>query len=187
MEPLEMNEGTNYFQAGTKGLSVRPRCFGAAWSLPSGHHHHPLVARKHLCQFPVEFLPRIRKNAERPTIFPLYILLFFTEVHSFDNFGRCSDLTATSLMIMTLGTHTYRAYLESRVETWVYWHHICDYFSDVLAPLTGWPDLTRPLICVISTTRLSPPFCNQQWCSHLSSEIATTWLGYQQRSMSLVT
>jgi hypothetical protein len=38
MAPLEMNEGTNYFQGGTKGLSVRPRCIGAAWSLPSGHH-----------------------------------------------------------------------------------------------------------------------------------------------------
>jgi hypothetical protein len=40
MVPLEMNEGTNYFQGGTKGLSLRPRCIGAAWSLPSGHHHH---------------------------------------------------------------------------------------------------------------------------------------------------
>jgi hypothetical protein len=36
MALLEMNEGTHYFQGGTKGLSVRPRCFGAAWSLPSG-------------------------------------------------------------------------------------------------------------------------------------------------------
>jgi hypothetical protein len=36
MVPLEMNEGTHYFQWGTKGLSVRPRCIGAAWSLPSG-------------------------------------------------------------------------------------------------------------------------------------------------------
>jgi hypothetical protein len=40
MAPPEMNEGTNYSQGGTKGLSVRPRCFGAAWPLPSGHHHH---------------------------------------------------------------------------------------------------------------------------------------------------
>jgi hypothetical protein len=36
MAPLEMNEGTHYFQGGTKGLSVRPRCIGAAWFLPFG-------------------------------------------------------------------------------------------------------------------------------------------------------
>jgi len=27
----------------------------------------------------------------------------------------------------------------SRVETWVYKRHISSYFSDALAPLTGWP------------------------------------------------
>jgi hypothetical protein len=36
MAPLEMNEGTHYSQGGTQGLSVRPRCIGTAWSLPSG-------------------------------------------------------------------------------------------------------------------------------------------------------
>jgi hypothetical protein len=36
MAPLEMNGGTHYFQGSTKGLSVRPRCIGAALSLHSG-------------------------------------------------------------------------------------------------------------------------------------------------------
>jgi len=55
------------------------------------------------------------------------------------------------------------------------------------APLQVGPALIRLLTCVTSTTRLSPPFCNQHWCSHLSSEIATTGLQYQQRSRDLVT
>jgi hypothetical protein len=31
-----------------------------------------------------------------------------------------------------------RREIVSRVEASVYWHHISDYYSDVLAPLIGW-------------------------------------------------
>lgn len=59
-------------------------------------------------------------------------------------------------MVLDLGTHTYRVYLVSRVENSVYWHHICDYFSDVLAPPTGWPG-PYPVfdLCYINHTSVS--------------------------------